>query len=67
MDVPEGYYHKATSESYNSAEKVEVYRNDLWDDYLVVINDAEPGLHCTKTQLELLILAASDVLHDEKV
>ena len=62
MEIPEGYVHKATSHSVNSVENVAIYYNNTWDDYLIVINDAEPPFHCTLSQLELLITAATDVV-----
>jgi len=68
MPIPEGYYHKATNESFNGGYRVEIYYSTLADDYLVVLDeDTDTGIYFDKTQLELLILAASDVLHDEKV
>ncbi len=62
MEIPKGYVHKATSESRNSAEKVVIYYNTTWDDYLVVINDAVPRIYVTKSQLQLLLQSATDVL-----
>jgi hypothetical protein len=69
MYVPEGYYHKATNESFNSGEKVEIYHSTVEDDYLVIIgiDPNDIGYYFTKTQLELLVLAGTDVLNDEKV
>lgn len=70
MYVPQGYYHKATNESFNGGVKVEIYHSTEQDDYLLLIGDTlgeEEGVFVTKTQLELLVLAGKDVLHDEEV
>ncbi len=69
MYVPEEYYHKATNESYNGGEKVVIHYSTVDDNYLVVIGvePDEMGYYFTKTQLELVVLAGSDVLQDEQV
>lgn len=68
--APEGYDHKATSESFNQGQSVEIYYSRMADEYLVVVIDEdgdEKPYYFNKTQLELLVHAASDVLHDQKV
>jgi len=68
MYVPEGYYHKATNESFNGGERVQIFYNTVEDDYLIIVGvDDEQGWFFNKTQLELLILAGKDVLDDEAV
>jgi hypothetical protein len=70
MEIPEGYDHKATSESFNGAERVSVYYNKVAADYLVVVGgvlDEEQGWIFNKTQLELIVHAGTDVLDDAKV
>ena len=67
MEIPEGYDHKATSDSFNGAERVVIYYSKVEDNYLVVIGnpDHESLLHevyVTKAQLELLIHAGTDVI-----
>ena len=62
----EGYDHKATSESFNQADKVTILYSRVDGDYIVVIND-DTVLNVTKTQLELIAHAAGDVLHDQAV
>lgn len=61
MEIPEGYNHKATSDSFNGAERVVIYYSKVEDDYLLVIND-EQGWTFTKAQLELIVHAGGDVL-----
>jgi hypothetical protein len=71
MYVPEGYYSKATSESFNGSEKVEIFHSDVHGDYLVVVgadDEADQqGLFFNKTQLQLIVHAGKDVLDDEAV
>jgi hypothetical protein len=70
MEIPEGYDHKATSESFNGAERVSVYYNKVAADYLVVVGgvlDEEQGWYFNKAQLELIVHAGTDVLDDAKV
>ncbi len=68
MTVPEGYNHKATSESFNGTDKVSIYYSSIHGDYLVYVyaNQEEDGktLYLSKTQLELLVHAGKDVLDD---
>ena len=68
MNVPEGYNHKATSESFNGTDKVSIYYSDTAGDYQVYVfaNQEEEGktLYLSKTQLELLTHAGKDVLDD---
>lgn len=67
--IPEGYDHKATSHNFNQTEKVSIYYNKVANDYLLEIGDGseDQGWFFTKEQLELIVHAASDVLHDAKV
>jgi hypothetical protein len=67
--VPEGYFHKATNESFNGAIKVSIYYSSLNDDFLLEINDGEEGQgwFFNKTQLELIVQAGKDVLDDLRV
>jgi hypothetical protein len=71
MDVPAGYDHKATSESFNGAEKVSVYFSKMFNDYAVYVyaTQEEDGktLYLSKGQLELIIHAGKDVLDDLRV
>jgi hypothetical protein len=65
MAVPEGYNHKATSQSFSGAETVVIYYSIVEDNYLVQIET--PGvikslLPMTKAQLELVVHAGTDVL-----
>lgn len=61
MEIPEGYDHKATSDSFNGAERVVIYYSKREDDYLLVINgDWHDTI--TKSQLELIIHAGTDVI-----
>ncbi len=70
MTVPESYNHKATSDSFNGAEKVAIYYSDSFGDYLVYVyaNQEEDGktLYLSKTQLELIVHAGTDVLDNLK-
>jgi hypothetical protein len=72
-NIPPGYNHKATSESFTGTDKVSVYYSGVDELYLVVaetqLNEdtLERGWLFTKTQLELIIHAGSDVLHDAAV
>lgn len=72
-EVPLGYNHKATSENFNGAEKVVVYHSSKEDRYLVVFHSKlnedveEAGVFLNETQLELVVHAGTDVLHDAKV
>lgn len=59
--IPEGYFHKATSDSFNGAERVVIYYSKVEGDYLLVVND-EQGWNFTKAQLALIVHAATDVL-----
>jgi len=61
MNIPEGYAHKATSESFNQAHKVVVYYNKVEDLYLLQVNE-NAGFFVTKTELELVVHAGTDVL-----
>ena len=70
MKVPESYHHKATSESFNGAEKISVYFSSTFNDYLVYIyaTPEEDGktLYLNKTQLELIVHAGTDVMDMSK-
>ena len=64
-DIPEGYAHKATSDSFNGTDSVVIYHNNAKDDYLVLFvhMDAEPqDMYVTKVQLELFIQSANDTV-----
>ena len=63
--LPEGYAHKATSDSLLRTASVSIYHSNTNDDYLIVVesNIAEPEeLYVTKAQLELLVQSATDTL-----
>ena len=66
MEIPEVYNHKATSESFNGTDKVSIYYSDTVGDYQVYVfaNQEENGktLYLSKSQLELLVHAGTDVL-----
>ena len=65
MEIPEGYAHKATSDSFNGTESVVIYHNNASDTYLVSVvqMDNEPKeMYVTKTQLELIVQSANDAL-----
>jgi hypothetical protein len=64
--APEGYHWKATSENFNGAVKVNIYYSGLEDKYLIEV-EGEQEVIVTKTELELIIHAGGDVLHDEAV
>ena len=70
--VPGSYNHKATSESFNGMEKVIIYYSGEEVQYLVVWesreydNIYETGRFITKTQLELVVHAGTDVLDMDK-
>jgi hypothetical protein len=64
-DIPEGYTHKATSESLLRTESVCIYYSNWQEDYLIVIDSetSEPSeLYLTKSQLALLVQSATDTL-----
>ncbi len=73
MEIPEGYNHKATSESFTGAEKVVIYHSSMVDRYLVVFESNvdedtdDAHVYINATQLELLINAGGDVLHDARL
>ena len=66
--VPDGYNHKATSESFSRTEKVIIYHSNSVDRYLLVFESQlnedtdEAGVFINKTQLQLLVHAGTDVL-----
>ena len=67
MDIPEGYNHKATSDSFSGAERVVIYYSKVEDNYLVVVGNPDyesllREVYVTKGQLELLIHAGTDVI-----
>ena len=68
MEIPEGYNHKATSESFSGTEKVVIYHSNEENDYLVVFESQlnkdiyVDGVFINKTQLELIVHAGTDVL-----
>ncbi len=71
MLVPEGYDHKATSDSFNGADTVSVYFNKMTNDFAVYVhgNQEEDGkiLFVSKIQLETLLNAGKDVLDDLRI
>jgi hypothetical protein len=70
MTVPEGYVHKATSENFNQTRKVVIYYHRVEALYHVQLESEEiiKSLGAlTAEELELVIHAAGDVLHDAKV
>ena len=66
--IPDGYNHKATSESFNGTEKVIIYHSNEENDYLVVFETHDSGYieeeaaFINKIQLELIVHAGTDVL-----
>jgi hypothetical protein len=66
MEIPEGYYHKATTESFNGSSKVVIYASQLEDDYFLVIDD-DQGWYFNATQLDLIVRTGKDVLDDAQV
>ena len=68
MNIPENYHHKATSESFNKADKVSIYYSREHHSYLIEINDDESGegYFLTRNQLALLVHAGTDVLDMDK-
>ena len=66
MNLPEGYNHKATSESFNGSEKVSIHYNGESRLYIVYVHaNQEEGskeIHVSKAQLELIVHAGTDVL-----
>ena len=66
MEIPEGYNHKATSDSFSGAERVVIYYSKVEQNYLVVLitqhEDADDYIYMTKGQLELLVHAGTDVI-----
>jgi hypothetical protein len=71
MPLTGEYDHKATSESFNGAEKVSIHFSKLSNEYAVYVhaNQEEDGktLYVSKGQLELIIHAGKDVLDDLRV
>jgi hypothetical protein len=71
MPLAGEYNHKATSESFNGAQKVSVYFSKVSNDFAVYVhaNQEEDGktLYVSKEQLELIIHAGKDVLDDLRV
>ncbi len=71
MALPEGYIHKATSENFTQTQKAVVYYSRLEDLYLVQVEEEGRIIKSLGTltagQLEMVIHAGSDVLHDAKV
>ena len=70
MTLPEGYTHKATTDNFTQTEKAVVYYSRLENLYLIQV-ETEGVVKSlgtiTPAQLELVVHAASDVLHDAKV
>ena len=70
MNVPEGYHHKATSESFNGAEKVSIHYGSTTNEYLVYVHanqeEESKDIHVSKAQLELIVHAGTDALDTDK-
>ena len=67
MEIPEGYNHKATSDSFTGADRVVVYYSKVEQRYLVVLTstqdeDNNAYMYMTKGQLELTVHAGGDAL-----
>ena len=66
MDIPEGYNHKATSDSFTGADRVVVYYSNVEQNYLVVLiappNEDDDYIYMTKSQLELIVHAGGDAI-----
>jgi len=66
MEIPDGYNHKATSDNYAGTVRVAIYYSGVEDNFLVQIND-DGRVTLSKTELELLVHAGTDVLDNLKV
>ncbi len=66
MDIPAGYDHKATSDSFNEADTVSIYFSAMFNDYMVYVHENEEykgkTIYLSKEQLELAIHAGTDAL-----
>lgn len=66
MEIPEGYVHKATSDSFNGAQTVVIYYSKVEDDYIIHVEKEDfeeiDRLYVTKSQLELIVHAGTDVI-----
>lgn len=67
MEIPEGYDHKATSDSFSKAERVVIYYSKVEDNYLLRIGNPDyeyllNEVFVTKAQLELIVHAGTDVI-----
>ena len=66
MNLPEGYNHKATSEGFNGAEKVSIHYNGVVREYIIYVHanqeEGSKDIHVSKSQLELIVHAGTDVL-----
>ena len=66
MEIPEGYNHKATSDSFSGAERVVIYYSKVEDDYFIVAGkpEEEPHLevYVSLSQLKLIVHAGTDVI-----
>jgi hypothetical protein len=63
--IPEGYAHKATSDSFLGTESVVIYHNSTEDRYFISVQphaDEFEEMYVTEQQLELLVQSANDVL-----
>ena len=66
MTIPEGYNHKATSDNYAGTVRVVIYYSNVEDNFLVQINE-DGQVTLSKTELELIVHAGTDVLDNLKV
>ncbi len=66
MDIPEGYDHKATSDSFSEADAVSIYFSSTFNDYMVYVHANQEcegkTVYLSKEQLELVIHAGTDAL-----
>ena len=66
MPVPKGYNHKATSEGFNGSEKVSIHYHGASSEYIIYVHanqeEGSKDIHVSKSQLELIVHAGTDVL-----
>ena len=70
MAVPDGYVHKATTHNFNQTAQAVIYYSSIDELYLVQVEvgDVVKSLGTlTAQQLQLVVDAAGDVLHDANV
>jgi spermidine/putrescine-binding protein len=68
--LPEGYHHKATSESFNGADKVSIHHSSVTNQYSIYVHANQEEeykvINVSKAQLELIVHAGTDVLDMDK-